>query len=71
MRKQPVVGTNTGAFEGALDGLLARLIRRSTLGYTVELFASKGAFHQGDRVELSVSEFAINPRTMHHVAPGV
>ena len=37
MAKQPIVGTITGVFDGALDGLPARLVRRRKLGYTVEL----------------------------------
>jgi hypothetical protein len=37
MAKQPLVGTITGVFDGALDGLPARLVRRRKLGYTVEL----------------------------------
>ena len=42
MRKRPIVGTITGVFAGTLDGRRARLIRRTTLGYTVELLESKG-----------------------------
>ena len=37
MAKQPLVGTIIGVFDGALDGLPARLVRRRKLGYTVEL----------------------------------
>jgi len=37
MAKQPRVGTITGVFDGALDGLPARLVRRRKFGYTVEL----------------------------------
>ena len=66
MRKHPVLGTITGAFDGALDGVQAQLIRRSKLGYTVELLAAKDAFHKGDHVELSVAEFTINPQTSGH-----
>src|SRR2546429_108241 len=49
-RKHPVPGTIRGTFEGALDGGQARLMRRTLGGYTVALFASKDAFHRGDRV---------------------
>ena len=66
MRKYLVLGTITGAFDGALDGVQAQLIRRSKLGYTVELLAAKDAFHKGDHVELSVAEFTINPRKSGH-----
>jgi hypothetical protein len=58
--KKPRVGTIVGVLDGALDGVQAQLIRRTTLGYTVELLESKGAFHKGDRVHLSVTEFQIN-----------
>ena len=37
MAKQPLVGTIIGGFDGALNGLRARLVRRRKLGYTVEL----------------------------------
>jgi hypothetical protein len=60
MKQQPLVGTIHGVFSGALDGVQARLIRRTKFGYTVELLESKGAFHQGDRVHLSMAEFTIN-----------
>ena len=59
MRKKPRVGTITGVFLGALDGVRARLIRRTTWGYTVELLESKGTFHKGSIVLLSVAEFTI------------
>jgi hypothetical protein len=60
VRKKLLVGTITGVFYGALDGVQARLIRRTKLGYTVELLESKGEFHKGDRVHLSIAEFNIN-----------
>ena len=37
LRKHPVPGTIRGVVDGALDGVQARLIRRTTGGYTVEL----------------------------------
>ena len=64
MRKKSLVGTITGAFDGALDDIAARLISRRKLGYTVELLASKPPFHKGDRVSLSPAEF-----TIHHNHP--
>ena len=60
MRTKPIIGTIVGVFYGALDGVQAQLIRITKLGYTVELLESKGAFHKGDRVHLSVTEFTIN-----------
>ena len=59
MAKQPMVGTITGVFDEALDGIEARLIRRRRLGYTVELLASKGPWHKGDIVHLSPAEFLL------------
>ena len=64
MRKKSLVGTITGAFDGALDEMAARLIRIGKLGYLVELLASKPPFHKGDRVHLSPAEF-----TIHHDHP--
>ena len=58
--KKPILGTIVGVFDGALDGLQARLIRRTRLGYTVELLESKDAFHKGDIVYLSMAEFHIH-----------
>ena len=69
MRKPPVVGTIIGAFDGALDGVQARLIRKIKGGYTVELLESQGSFHQGDHVELSVTEFAITTRQRSQDSP--
>jgi hypothetical protein len=60
LEKTPIVGTIIGVFDGALDGVQARLIRRIQIGYTVELLESKGAFHKGDRLQLSGAEFKIN-----------
>ena len=58
--KKVLVGTMAGVFGGALNGIRAQLIRRTTLGYTVELLESKGAFKKGDRLRLSVAEFHID-----------
>ena len=66
MRKKPLVGTIIGVFYGALDGVQARLIRRTKFGYTVELLEAKDAFHKGDRVHLSIAEFTINKGEMHY-----
>jgi hypothetical protein len=64
LEKTPIVGTIVGVFDGALDGVQARLIRRIQIGYTVELLESKGAFHKGDRLQLSSAEFKINKGTI-------
>jgi len=66
LRKNPIVGTITGVFDGALDGVQARLIGRTKLGYTVELLASRETFHKGDRVHLSGTEFIINKGELNH-----
>ena len=58
--KKPIIGTIVGVFDGALDGVQAQLIRRTRLGYTVELLESKDAFHKGDIVYLSMAEFHIH-----------
>ena len=62
MRRKPRVGTIVGVFDGALDGVQARLIRRTKFVYTVELLESKGAFHKGDIVEVSRAEFHIDEK---------
>jgi hypothetical protein len=69
VRKPPVLGKIIGAFDGALDGVQARLIRNIKGGYTVELLESRGAFNQGDHVELSRVEFTITTRKSGHDAP--
>ncbi len=71
MRQKTLVGTITGIGDSALDGVQARRIRRTECGYTVELFASKGAFHKGRRVLLSVTAFTMNKWTMHYDLPVV
>ena len=58
--KKPIIGTIVGVFDGALNGVQAQLIRRTRLGYTVELLASKDAFRKGDTIHLSVAEFHIH-----------
>jgi hypothetical protein len=61
MREQkPLVGTIIGVFDGALDGVQARLLRWTKLGYTVELLESKGEFHQGSIVDVSRAEFHLH-----------
>jgi hypothetical protein len=59
MAKQHIVGTITGVFDEALDGMAARLVRRRRLGYTVELLDSKAPWHKGDIIHLSPAEFLI------------
>ena len=68
MAKKWCVGTIRGVFDGALDGITARLVRRRTLGYTVELLESKSLFHKGDIVHLSPGEFLIS---YEHLGPSV
>ena len=58
--KKPIIGTIVGVFDGVLDGVQVQLIRRTRLGYTVELLESKDAFHKGDIVYLSMAEFHIH-----------
>jgi hypothetical protein len=59
--QQPIIGTITGVFDGALDGLAARLVRRRKFGYTVELLESRQRYQVGDIVYLSFAEFRIQP----------
>ena len=59
MAKPPLVGTITRAFDGALDGMAASLVRRRKGGYTVALLASRPPFQQGDLVHLSMAEFLL------------
>jgi hypothetical protein len=60
LEKTPIVGIIVGVFDGELDGVQARLIRRIQIGYTVELLESRGEFHKGDKLQLSIAEFKIN-----------
>lgn len=60
MRKRPIVGTIAGVFGGTLDGIRAQLLRRTALGYTVELLESKGVWKKGDILPLSGAEFHID-----------
>ena len=69
MKQKMLVGTIHGAFDGALDGMPARLLRTGKFGYTVELLASKDTFQQGDHVHLSVTEFEVDQRTRHEDSP--
>jgi hypothetical protein len=57
MPKQSIIGTITGVFDGALDGVAARLVRRRKFGYTVELLESRHRYQAGDIVYLSFAEF--------------
>jgi hypothetical protein len=61
MAKKPIVGTIAAVFDGLLDGLVARLVRRTKTGYTVQLLEAKPPFHIGDTVHLSPAEFCIHP----------
>jgi hypothetical protein len=47
---QHVIGTIKGALRGALDGIPARVMRRTEFGYIVELLVSKGVFMKEDKV---------------------
>jgi hypothetical protein len=67
MAKKRCVGTITGLFDSALDGITARLVRRRKLGYTVELLESKNTFHKGDIVHLSPAEFLIPHNRPHEL----
>jgi hypothetical protein len=59
MAKQAIIGTIIGVFNGALDGLPARLVRRRKFGYTVELLEARGRWQAGTIVHLSFAEFLI------------
>ena len=59
MAKPAIIGTIIGVFDGALDGLPARLVRRRKLGYTVELLEARGRFQAGTIVHLSFAEFLL------------
>ena len=61
MAKPAIIGTIIGVFNGALDGLPARLVRRRKLGYTVELLEARGRFPAGSIVHLSFAEFLLPP----------
>ena len=69
MQHQPIIGTITGVFQGVLDGMPARLVRRGKVGYTVELLASRDTFRKGDYIGLSPAEFTIDTRTVPVDAP--
>jgi hypothetical protein len=59
MATPPLVGTIIGGFDGALNGLRARLVRRRKFGYTVELVETRGRFPAGALVHLSFAEFLL------------
>ena len=59
MAKQAIIGTIIGGFNGALDGLPARLVRRRKFGYTVELLEARGRLQAGTLVHLSFAEFLV------------
>ena len=64
MQHQAIIGTITGVFDRALDGMPARLVRVGKLGYTVELLASRDTFCKGDYIDLSPAEFMIDRGTI-------
>jgi hypothetical protein len=57
--KQAIIGTIIGGFDGVLNGLPARLVRRRKFGYTVELVEARGRWQAGTLVHLSFAEFLI------------
>jgi hypothetical protein len=59
MATPPLVGTIIGGFDGALNGLRARLVRRRKFGYTVELLEARGRFQAGTIMHLSFVEFLL------------
>jgi len=59
MANTRIIGTIAAVFDGALDGMAARLISRGKLGYLVELCESRGPFRQGDIIHLSAAEFLL------------
>jgi hypothetical protein len=59
MANKRIIGTIAAVFDGALDGMAARLISRGRVGYLVELAESRGTFRQGDIVHLSPAEFLL------------
>src|SRR5690242_7124891 len=69
VRPMPLTGTIIGIFAGALDGVHARLIRITPLGYTVELLESRGDFQPGDRVQVSGREFTLQQAARHRALP--
>ena len=56
MAKQAIIGTIIGGFDGVLNGLPARLVRRRKFGYTVELLEARGRLQAGTIVHLSFAE---------------
>jgi hypothetical protein len=74
MAKQAIIGTIIGGFDGVLNGLPARLVRRRKFGYTVELLEARGPLQAGTLVHLSFAEFLIPPERTGDVggagAPG-
>ena len=59
MATQAIIGTILGVFDGALDGVPARLVRRRKFGYTVELLETRGRFQAGLIVHVSFAEFRL------------
>ncbi len=60
-----------GVFDGALDGMPARLLRTGKWGDTVEQLASTAALHPGDHMHLRVTACEIDQRTTDHDVPVV
>jgi len=69
MAKQLIVGTIAVVFDGALDGMTARLISRRRLRYLVELLESRQTFRKGDRLHLSPAEFLLPKEPAPEPAP--
>ena len=61
MAKQAIIGTIIGGFDGVLNGLPARLVRRRKFGYTVELLEARGRLQAGTIVHVSFAEFLLQP----------
>ena len=57
MRKLFMIGTISGPYCGALDGVLARLLSRTEFGNIVELLEAKGIFDKGAKVCVEDQEF--------------
>jgi hypothetical protein len=70
-QRQAAAYASHGVFEGALDGMPARLLRTGTCGDTVERLTSKAALHPGDHVPLRVTACEIDQRTTDHELPMV
>jgi hypothetical protein len=57
VKRPPIVGTISGPYCGALDGILARLLTKTEFGNIVELLESNGVFDKGAKVCVEEREF--------------